>query len=73
MTLSLTGSDPNKLKVSTNKFLFYFQAWANQNCLEINANKAKAVFFRSRNKIVRLFINLYLGSNNIEFVQEIKP
>lgn len=72
ITLFFTGTDPDKLTVSANNFFASLKMWTDLNCLKINANKTKALLFRPRNEIARVSTNLWLGGNNIEFVQKIK-
>lgn len=71
-SLLFSGSDPDYLIANANRVLEKLRLWSELNCLKINADKTKAIFFSARNKSVMPCANLLINNSVISFVDNVR-
>lgn len=69
-TVLLSGPDATKLAVDCNNILDKIVRWSSSNSLKMNPSKTKVMFFRARNKAIRLEHVIRFGNDDIEIVEE---
>lgn len=68
----ITGPNIDALISHANRTLNIFREWTERNFLKVNAQKTKAVIFKTRNTRVDRTLDMHLGNSNIEFVDTFK-
>lgn len=71
-TILLSGSNTNDLGVKCNILISKLIHWSLCNRISINPAKTKVMFFRARNKVVKLDIPIMCLGKEIEIVDEYK-
>lgn len=71
-TVLLSGPDEKALASKCNHVLEKLVFWSHSNCLKINPTKTKVLFFRAKNKSIKLEQVIYCDGHMIEVVNEYK-